>query len=484
MVAGPVVVLAALALLFASATAGSAQFMDEGEGSGAPPQPSHFVTRPDLTPPVVNVETPADGTAPGYVFLAPYGKGAQGGPLIVDDTGQPVWSQPVGDGVGQFGMDFKAQQYQGKPVLTWWQGRPHPGFGSGEYVITNQSYKQIATIRMGNNLQADLHELVITPRDTALVMAYNTVQLDRPVVEGVIQEIDIASGRVLFEWHSLDHVGLDESNVPAPEGKPYDYVHLNSIQETAEGDLLVSARHTSALYLVDRETGAVQWRLGGKRSDFQVAPDAAFAWQHDARRQPDGTLTLFDNASDRPGPASRALVLGVDQQARKVSLVKAFPHPKGTTSVSQSSHQVLPGGNHFVGWGSQANFTEFDAEGNVVMHGEFGDGMPSYRAFRLPWVGAPSEPPVAALQPGADGAPTVYASWNGATEVRGWRVLAGPAADQLRPVADVARSGFETAAALPAPEAFAAVEALDAGGNVIGRSAPVQAPAAVPAFAG
>ncbi|WP_344685068.1 arylsulfotransferase family protein, partial [Saccharopolyspora taberi] len=392
---GPAVALATLSLLLGFAVPGSAEnFMGDTGTGGAPPRPNHFVTRPDLTPPVVDIKTPADGTEPGYVFLAPYGKGAQGGPMVVDDTGSPVWSMPVGDGVGSFSMDFKTQQYQGKPVLTWWQGRPQPGYGQGEYVILDQSYRQIATVRMGNNLDADLHEMVITARGTALLMAYNTVQLDRPVVEGVVQEIDIASGKVLFEWRSLQHIGVEESTVAPPEGKPFDYIHLNSVQETADGDLLISARHTDALYQVDRETGNVEWRMGGTRSDFQVAPEAAFARQHDARWQPDGSLTLFDNASDKPGPASRALVLSVDEQARKVGLVKAFPHPNGTTSTSQSSHQVLPGGHHFVGWGSQSHFTEFDAEGKVVLHGEFGDGMPSYRAFRLPWTGAPTEPPV------------------------------------------------------------------------------------------
>ncbi|MCI2421182.1 arylsulfotransferase family protein [Saccharopolyspora sp. K220] len=459
---GLALVLAVLALLLVGAAPAIA----------APPQPHHFVTRPDLSPPMVQMETPANGTEPGYIFLAPHGTAAQSGPMIIDDTGQPVWFQPVGDGAGLFTMDFKAQTYQGKPVLTWWQGAPHPGYGEGEYVVYDQSYQQIATVRAGNGLRADLHEMVITPRDTALIIAYHTVQLDRPVVEGVVQEIDIATGAVLFDWHSLDHVGLEESTVPPPEdpAAPYDYIHLNSITEDAAGNLLISARHTDALYQLDRATGGVQWRLGGNRSDFAVAPEAVFARQHDARWLPNGTMSLFDNAASEPGPASRALVLSVDQQARTVGLVRAASHPGGATSVSQGNHQVLPGGHSFVGWGSQPQFTEFDQSGAVLLHGSFGDGMPSYRAFRLPWTATPTDQPVAVLS-----ATTVYASWNGATEVRGWRILAGAAPDQLRPITDTPRSGFETTVQLPGPEAFAAVEALDAGGQVIARSEPVPA---------
>ncbi|MEU6266749.1 arylsulfotransferase family protein [Saccharopolyspora shandongensis] len=460
------VVPATLALLVAAATPGVA----------APPEPHRFVTRPDLSPPVVRIETPANGTEPGYVFLAPHGTAAQSGPMIIDDAGQPVWSEPVGDGAGLFTMDFKAQTYRGEPVLTWWQGAPHPGYGEGEYVIRDSSYRQIGTVEAGNGLRADLHEMVITPRDTALIIAYHTVQRDRPVVEGVVQEIDIATGEVLFDWRSLDHVAPEESTVPLPEdpAAPYDYIHLNSITEYSAGNLLISARHTDALYLLDRATGAVQWRLGGSRSDFAVDPDAAFARQHDARWLPDGTMSLFDNAASKPGPVSRAIVLDVDQQARTARLVRAFPHPGGGTSVSQGDHQVLPGGNSFVGWGSQPQFTEFDQNGAVALHGSFGDGMPSYRAFKLGWTGAPTEPPVAALRE-ADGVATVFASWNGATEVRAWRILAGPAPDQLRPIADAPKTGFETAAELPAPEAFAAVEALGADGQVLARSEPAQA---------
>ncbi|MDA3649157.1 arylsulfotransferase family protein [Saccharopolyspora indica] len=459
------VVFAALALLVASTASGVA----------APPEPHRFITRPDLSPPVVRIDTPANGTEPGSIFLAPHGTAAQSGPMIVDDAGQPVWFQPVGDGAGLFTMDFKAQTYRGQPVLTWWQGAPRPGYGEGEYVLLDRSYQQIATVRAGNDLRADLHEMIITPRDTALLIAYRTVQLDRPVVEGVVQEIDIATGEVLFDWRSLDHVALDESTVPLPEdpAAPYDYIHLNSVTEDANGNLLISARHTDAIYQLDRATGGVQWRLGGKRSDFALDPDAVFGRQHDARWHPDGTMSLFDNAASVPGPASRALVLAVDQTARTARVVREFTHPGGATSVSQGGHQVLAGGNSFVGWGSQPEFTEFDETGAVALHGSFGDNMPSYRAFRLPWTGTPTELPAAAMN-ADDGTPTVYASWNGATEARTWRVLAGPAPDQLAPVADVPKTGFETAADLPAAEDYAAVEALDANGQVLARSEVVK----------
>ena len=229
----------------------------------------------------------------------------------MDDTGEPVWFSPAPQGVI---ANLEVQRYQDEPVLTWWEGtvRVPPGFGSGQYAIVDQNYRRIATVRAGNGLQADMHEFVITPRGTALLIGYAEVRADTTpvggvpnakVLEGVVQEIDIARGDVLFEWRSLQHVGLDESFLPAPTDPEqwFDYIHLNAVCEDGDGALLVSARCTHTVYRIDRSTGAVTWRLNGRRSDFAMGADAAFAWQHDVRRQPDGTITVFDNADAAPG---------------------------------------------------------------------------------------------------------------------------------------------------------------------------------------
>ncbi|TCP53639.1 arylsulfotransferase ASST [Tamaricihabitans halophyticus] len=441
--------------------------------------PHDFVTRPDLTPPVINVHTAEEGTAPGHIFLSPRGTDAQTGPLIVDDSGQPVWSKRVGDGEQTRAMDFKAQRYQGEPVLTWWQTDPEGG--QGQYVIMNQRYEQIATVEAGNGLNADQHEMIITSRDTALLVIYHGQQEnDRPVIEGVVQEVDPETGDVLFEWHSLDDVPVSESVEPPPEdpGAAHDYFHINSVYEDAEGNLLISARHTSTIYQIDRETRKVSWRLGGKNSDFAVAEDAEFGWQHDARWLPDGRLSLLDNVSKKPGPPSRALVLDVDTEKRTADVARSFPHPDGTTSVSQSNNQVLPNGHSFVGWGSQPSYTEFDANGEVLLHADFGAEMQSYRAFRLPWQGFPQQPPDVVGKRATDGTIQVYTSWNGSTETRSWRILAGATPDDLQPVAETDRDGFETMAPIDGEYSYVATEALDGNGQTLGTAKPVRVIAA------
>jgi hypothetical protein len=473
---------AAPLLLLLLATAGLLAGCGGSDSRADPLPPSqHFVSRPDLRPVPVSVRTPAHGPAPGYVFLAPKKDVDQAGPLILDDRGQVVWFDPLSThGV----TDFRVQTYSGKPVLTWWQGQSDKGIGDGHYVIMDDHYRQIATVQAGNGLHGDIHEFLITPANTALITVYREIPYDlRPwggarqgkLDEGVVQELDIATGRVLFEWHSADHVDPSESYEPLPkDATPWDYFHVNSIDPDGRDRLLVSARHTHAVYAIRKSDGEIHWRLGGKQSDFRLGPGTRFAWQHDARRQPDGTVRVFDNAASEPGKArSRVLVLRVDEGRRTATLVRSFIRSPPLLSTSQGNAQLLPGGHLFVGWGSKPYATEFDRAGEMVFDLRFGAGrVDSYRAFRFPWTGRPTTRPTVALRTDGDRT-TVYASWNGATEVARWRILAGPDAQHLSPAATAAKSGFETKVAVNSDAETFAVEALAANRRVLGRSAAV-----------
>ncbi|MCI2423292.1 arylsulfotransferase family protein [Saccharopolyspora sp. K220] len=454
-----------------------------------------LVSRPDLHPPLVEIITPAAGTEPGYVLLTPVGAntldpeaaappaGVQPGALIMDDTGQPVWFGPAAQGVI---FNLQVQQYQGKPVLTHWEGSVAvpPGFGNGQYAILDETYTRIATVQAAGGLQGDLHEFVITPRGTALIVIYHEVRADTTpvggqpnskVLEGVVQEIDIASGELLFEWRSLPDVALDESFYPVPKDTEtwFDYIHLNAVCEDGDA-LLVSARCTHTVYRIDRRTGEITWRLGGRRSDFELGPDAAFAWQHDVRRQVDGTISIFDNADPAPPGRgkSRALALDVDETAKTTTVVRSNESPEGLLAPNQGNNQVLPNGHLFVGWGGAPYFTEFGGSDEVTFHGRFTESITSYRSHRSPWVGRPLDAPAVAGKPG-NGATSVYACWNGATEVAAWRVLAGPDEQHVAPVLDAPRSGFETRMEVGGAQAYVAVQALDANGVVLGTSPTV-----------
>ena len=268
-----------------------------GSSNAAQPRFRTYTSRPELKPPPVKIFKRTRRVAPGYVFIAPKKKVEQAGPLILDNRGQVVWFLPV-DARGV--TDFLVQTYLGKPVLTWWRGRSEDRKRKGRYSIYDNHYRLVTHVRPGNGIAGDMHEFSITKRNTALITLSHTVRVKhRRVLEGAFQEIEIKTGRVLFEWHSIHHVALVESyyRLPKNPGKTFDYFHINSIEIDRDGNWLVSARNTHTIYKLHRRTGKIISRLGGKRSDFALGRGVRFGWQHDARRQRNGTLTLFDNSA-------------------------------------------------------------------------------------------------------------------------------------------------------------------------------------------
>ncbi len=434
-----------------------------------------FVSRPDLIPPKLTVVRRSGETAPGLLFLGPSSGPGQRGALIADDSGEPVWFHPT---VPQTVTNFRAALYRGEPVLTWWEGKTRHGLGIGEHVVFDRAYREIARFPAGNGLESDLHELILTPTGTALVTAYDIPTVDRSsvgsgrgrVIEGIVQELAVPSARVLFEWRSLDHVKLTESySKVAPA---FDYFHVNAIDLDADGNLLVCARNTWTVYKVDRGSGKVLWRLGGKRSDFAMGPGTRFAWQHDARHHGDGNVvSVFDNEDDpQVLPQSRGLVLALDQKRMRASLVHAYTHRPKMLAHAFGSVQAQPNGNVLVGWGTEPYYTEYTADGAIVLDAKLPHGGQNYRTLRFPWTATPAEPPRLASDPAGS---MMYVSWNGATGVHAWQLLAGSRADAITARSTTPRSGFETPLARPAGASVAAAVALDPAGKPLGRSATI-----------
>jgi hypothetical protein len=397
--------------------------------------------------------------------------------MILDGRGELVWFQPLAPSFS----NLQVQTYRGEPVLTWWQGKfMAAGFGQGVGVVADRSYRQVATVKAGNGLAVDLHELVLTPEGSALITAVDTVPADlRPVggpaavtaYTGVVQEVDVATGKVLFQWRSIDHVPVDESHA-TPDTGTFDYFHVNSIDiDPEDGNLLVSARNTWTVYKLDRSSGAVVWRLGGKRSDFSMGPGAGFAWQHDARAQGRGVVTIFDDgASPAVETHSRAIWLTLDEAARTARLEKAFTHPARLVAENQGSLRVLADGDPIVGWGSEPYFSHFDSRGGLLRDGRMPTNLESYRAFRSPWAGASTGVPDIATETDNVGGAAVYVSWNGATDVSTWQVWTGTDPSALQESGSVPKGGFETALTVHQKGPFVAVRALDANGTTLATS--------------
>lgn len=449
-----------------------------------------FVSRPDLTPPDVTIAHHGAATStagdPPYFLLTPTDGPGTPGLMIVDRAGGLVWYSPNSNKTTQW-LDLRVQTYQGKPVLTWWEGTVFQGHGQGQVVIADSTYRPIATVNAGHGVRADLHEMVISPQDTALVTAYRPVaanlsRLGGPakgvVFSGVVQEIDIPSGRVLFEWSSIDHVPVTDTVTPFTGGTskaPFDYFHVNSISVAPDGNLLVSARNTSTVYKIARSSGKVLWRLGGRRSSFQMGPGTRFWFQHQALPQGANTVSLFDDgAAPAKEPQSRGLLINLNTSTMRATLKRSYVHP-GTRLLAlfEGSMQVLPGGRVLIGWGNLPHFSEFSATGALLLDGQYPAGTHTYRILSGAWTGQPTDAPAVAARPGPGGGSVVYASWNGATRVASWTVLAGSSPNKLAQAGSHGSHGFETAMTVNNPGPYFAAVATDASGQSLGQSPTV-----------
>jgi hypothetical protein len=360
------------------------------------------------SPPPVSILTSSPFVAQGGdFFISPFGDASTyaNGPEIVNSQGDVVWFQAVP--AGEEASDFRVQTYGGQPVLTWWQGTGLGGLSSGTDYIYNDHFQQIAAVNAGNGLSADGHEFLITPWNTALILSYTTATAnltsiggpaDQTVINGVVQEIDIATGKVLFQWNSEDHVPFSQSEQPLPASAstPWDWFHINAVKLDTDGNLLIDARDTWTTYKVNRFTGNIIWQLGGKDSSFalQAAPgqtlDSAgeiFAWQHDPEALGNGTYTFFDNDSAGAPllPYSRAVTVRLNPWTKVATLVASEDQPEGLSAPSQGDAQTTRAGNTVVGWGALPYFSEFSPSGKLIFNAEFPAGVNSYRAYQFPW---------------------------------------------------------------------------------------------------
>jgi hypothetical protein len=463
-------------------------------------QPSKLqtiVSEPKLTPPVMSVSKPAPGL-PGDIFLTPLPSpivhpGATttisinpvgpSGPMIINSKGQLVWFKQLTH--PDVAANLQLQQYHGQSVLTWWQGPvTTEAFGLGESVIANSSYHTIATVHAGNGYQMDLHEFRLTPPDFALFTINSPILVHLPgtpagtmskLLDAIVQEVDIRTGLVVWEWHAYDHIPLKDSYATPALSADFDAFHINAVQPLPDGKILVSARDTSAIYDVQQQSGRILWKLGGKASSFRLGPGARFWFQHDAEMLPDGDISMFDDEAGPPlkAPSSRGLLLALDTRHMRATVVRQYHRPGVTSAQSEGSFQTLPDGNVFLGFGAQPNFSEFAPGGKLLFDASLPVDDGSYREFRYPWSATPSTKPVVVAQHLDASHLAIYMSWNGATDVARWQVLGGSSAASLKPVASARDTDFETRIAVATSATTVAVRALDAAGKTLAESAPV-----------
>ncbi|KAL2801992.1 ASST-domain-containing protein [Aspergillus granulosus] len=434
-----------------------------------------------------------------YTFLAPRGDSVvHPGPMIIDANGELVWMKPSWETT----QNFQVQRFQGEDFLTYWEGEQIDGKGYGSWYMLDSTYTIRYVINPVGNFGGDIHEFHITPEGTALVTIYDPILADLESIGGpkmgwiydsLFQELDIASGKLIFEWRASEKFPVNSTYETLSEGggkeraNAFDFFHINSIDKDEQGDYIISSRHTHTISCISRLTGDIIWTLGGKSNDFQDLSDGeatSFSWQHDARWHADsGTLTLFDNAVHAYGDSgreSRGMAIQLDIPNREAAVLATFHHPHQQKSVSQGNVQLLDDEDRvIIGWGHSAAYSEFDTKGKLLCNVHFGASaffnfgrVVSYRVLKGGWVGNPQTRPDAVVV-----GDMIYVSWNGATEVVSWRLETwdGNDIEELgRPetftsIGNFAKTGFETEISVPDGTAYRLFQlaALDEQGNTL-----------------
>jgi hypothetical protein len=455
------------------------------------------------TPKVTVTVDPNAKLAPGLFFAGPkYDLGAKPanatiGPEILDANGHAVYFVKTGS-VGVRATDVREQSYHGAPVLTYWQGGTPKGpdgqlitgVGSGSDYILSQRYHVLKTVHGhgledGVPIKADQHEFLLTKHNTALIVCYGVTRRDataeggaknQAVLDGIVEEIDLATSKVVFQWHSINHVPLSRSHTKptanAPD-TPWDYFHINAAKLDTDGNVIVSGRHTWAVYKINHNTGRTMWQFGGKASNFAIPKADRFAWQHDPEPMGNNTYRIFDNHWNQvpPQPAadnhSRVITLALNFATHTASKVTEVDHHPNVFAGSQGNSQTQPAGHLVVGWGATSQLSEYNAKHQQVWNAQFDNGYNTYRAYKSPWVGNPDGHPSLTFK-GSGSNRQVDVVWNGASRVHKWRIMGGSTRGNVVTIASTPWSGLDTAFKLSSYPKFLRIGAVDAHGHVLG----------------
>jgi hypothetical protein len=443
--------------------------------------------------------------------------GTQPGPFIYDTFGNLVWS---GYGVGGAANAhaFHVCEYQGLiNHLCYIDGNQQTGYVRGTGMIMDASYRVVQSVKSGMGRSPnDQHEFNVMPGgETVLITIYEPLQYDLSaygitsgqgwLLQGIAQEVNIATGQVIWEWKSIDHVPTTESYV-APgsidvsgdgltRATAWDYFHMNAIDKDVDGNYLISSRHTSTIFNVF-PNGTINWRMNGYSNSLSnyTLTNFNFSSQHHIRylASNDTTMTvsLFDNASNGYNVTSseskgKLIVLNNDVVPKTATLVASYAAPDPLLSRSQGDMQTLANGNVFVGWGANPYVTEYNAQGEAVLHGTFGTAaVPSYRAYKMSFQAAPVDIPVAYSYsyPAASNETSttrVYMSWNGCTTCHLWNVYTapsptGPWSRSPATFDPAKKAGFETLVVTEGRIDYVIVESLDINGVKLANSTVVE----------
>jgi hypothetical protein len=328
----------------------------------------------------------SNNPSPGKIFIANFDLNNISVPylMILDNTAKPIFYRKMNGNC----LDFMVQP---NGLLTYWDT------SLGYFIALDSLYNVVDSFKCGNGYSTDLHELRILPDGHALLLSYDpeTVDMSQVVPGGdptatviglIIQELD-REKNVVFQWRSWDHFQITDATHENLLASTIDYVHGNTIELDNDGNIFISSRYMDEITKINRRTGDIMWRMGGKNNQFTFINDPiGFSHQHAIRRLPNGNITLFDNGNFHSPSFSRAVEYQLDEQNKTVTLVWQFRNSPDNYGYAMGNIQRLDNGNTMIGWGtSNPTLTEVRPDGTKAFELNLPEGNYSYRAFRFPW---------------------------------------------------------------------------------------------------
>lgn len=319
----------------------------------------------------------------GYYFLSPYNSQEQY-LTIFDQFGTPVF-------ITELKSAYHSFQVQKNGYISFYNSE------TDKFNLVDSSFNLIGNYDVTSEYTLDWHEFLITKDNHAILIGkdYRLVDMDTIINGGskeatvvglVIQEFD-KQNELIFEWESWDYFNITDTYID-PGAQTIDYLHANAIEIDFDGNLLLSSRNMCEVTKINRKTGEIMWRLGGKNNEFTFKNDDGFSFQHSVRRLPNGNITLFDNGNLNDEKISRGVEYEIDEKNKTVKLVKEFKSDSSVFSIWMGNMQNLPNGNRIIGWGKNSSyivFSEFNSSGEEILQASTNDQFLTYRAFQFPW---------------------------------------------------------------------------------------------------
>jgi hypothetical protein len=341
----------------------------------------------------------------GHFFFGNNGMATSNFLIIMDNDAKVIKYKKV-----PLSFDFKVQP---NGIMSYQQpfrfGNLADGFAESIIYITNSDLNVIDSFQCKSGYIADFHDFKLLPNGHSLLISYDVKHMDlsqvvtdghpdATVIGAVVQELD-RNRNVVFQWRSWDHIPLEDTYVPLNTPR-VDYVHINSVELDDDGHILISSRHTNEITKINRQTGDIICRLGGKSNDFTFigeneanAPDY-FSEQHDARRLDNGNISLFDNGNRHQPEHARAVEYQLDEINKTAKLIWEYRHSPDILSRNQGNIQRLPNGGNIIGWGGSGilnlpSITELTPDNELAIEISLPKGVTfgqsTYRAYKFPY---------------------------------------------------------------------------------------------------